>query len=124
MEGRMKRGGMLGPLLAVLVGMYVFTGLLLLLLAFIMYKMEPGEAVVNGGITVIYVLVGFFGGFFMGKAAGKRKYLWGLLAGLSYVLVLFLVGLLLHKGLADSWVSLASTLVLCAASATAGGMLS
>jgi putative membrane protein (TIGR04086 family) len=112
------------PLLAVLVGMYVLTGLLLLLLAFLMYQMEPGEAVVNGAITVIYVLVGFFGGFFLGRAAGRRKYLWGFLAGLCYVLVLFLVGFLLHRGLTDSWVSLASTLVLCAGSATAGGMLS
>jgi putative membrane protein (TIGR04086 family) len=124
MERRTKNGGMAIPLLAVLVGMYILTGVLLLLLAFIMYKMEPGEAVVNGGITVIYVLVGFFGGFFAGRAAGQKKYLWGLLVGLCYVAVLFLAGALIHRGISDSWVSLASTLVLCAGSATAGGMLS
>jgi putative membrane protein (TIGR04086 family) len=111
-------------MLAVLVGMYILTGLLLLLLAFIMYRLEPGEAVISGGITVIYVLVGFFGGFFAGRVAGQKKYLWGLLAGLCYVLVLFAVGLLLHRGFSGSFVSLISTLVLCAASATAGGMVS
>jgi putative membrane protein (TIGR04086 family) len=124
MEGRNQTGNPAVALLTVLVAMYVLTGLLLLLLAVLMYRMEPGEAVIRGCMTAIYVLVGFFGGFLQGKAAGKKKYLWGLLAGAMYWVILILVGLLLHQGLTASSVDLASTLALCTLSALAGGMLS
>ena len=115
---------MLIPTLVVLVTMYIITGILLLLLAFFMYRTEPSEAFVNGAIIAIYIIAGFAGGFLMGKRVGVRKYLWGLLMGALYYGILLFVGVILHQGLDADAVHLISTMVLCLLSATAGGMIS
>lgn len=115
---------MLIPTLVVLVTMYIITGILLLLLAFFMYRTEPSEALVNGAIIAIYIIAGFAGGFLMGKRVGMRKYLWGLLMGALYYGILLLVGVILHQGLDTDAVHLISTMILCLLSATAGGMIS
>lgn len=124
MERQAKKESMVIPVMVILVTMYIITGILLLLLAFLMYKMDLAEPVVNGAIIAIYIISGFFGGFLMGKKAGVKKYLWGLLMGALYYGILFFVGLLLHQGMDVDTVHLISTMALCLLSATAGGMIS
>lgn len=124
MERQTRKESMLIPVMVILVTMYIITGILLLLLAFLMYKMDLAEPVVNGAIIAIYIIAGFFGGFLMGKKAGVKKYLWGLLMGALYYGVLLLVGVILHQGLDAEPVQLLSTMMLCLLSATAGGMIS
>ncbi|MCI7130540.1 MAG: TIGR04086 family membrane protein [Lachnospiraceae bacterium] len=124
MERQARKESMLIPVMVILVTMYVISGILLLLLAFLMYRMDLAEPVVNGAIIAIYIIAGFFGGFLMGKRAGVKKYLWGLLMGALYYGVLLLVGVVLHQGLNGEPVHLLSTMVLCLLSATAGGMIS
>ena len=124
MERQTRKESMLIPVMVILVTMYIITGILLLLLAFLMYRMDLAEPVVNGAIIAIYIIAGFLGGFLMGKRAGAKKYLWGLLMGALYYGVLLLVGVILHQGLDAEPVHLLSTMVLCLLSATAGGMIS
>ena len=124
MERQARKESMLIPVMVILVTMYIITGMLLLLLAFLMYKMDLGEPVVNGAIIAIYIIAGFLGGFLMGKKTGVKKYLWGLLMGALYYGVLLLVGVFLHQGIDAEPVRLLSTMVLCLLSATAGGMIS
>ena len=124
MERQTRKESMLIPVMVILVTMYIITGILLLLLAFLMYKMDLAEPVVNGALIAIYIIAGFFGGCLMGKKAGVKKYLWGLLMGALYYGVLLLVGVILHQGLDAEPVHLLSTMVLCLLSATAGGMIS
>ena len=124
MERQARKESMLIPVMVILVTMYIITGMLLLLLAFLMYKMDLGEPVVNGAIIAIYIIAGFLGGFLMGKKTGVKKYLWGFLMGALYYGVLILVGLILHQGLGAEPVHLLSTMILCLLSATAGGMIS
>ena len=97
---------------------------LLLLLALLLYKMEPGESVIKIGIVAVYVISGLCGGFLMGKRMREQKFLWGLAAGIIYFLLLFGVSLLV-KGTGDLQMTrIFSTLILCGASGMAGGMLS
>lgn len=124
MERQVKKESMVIPVMVILVTMYIITGILLLLLAFLMYRMDLAEPVVNGAIIAIYIIAGFLGGFLIGKKVGVKKYLWGLLMGALYYGVLFLAGLLLHQGMDADMVHLISTMALCLLSATAGGMLS
>ena len=124
MERQARKESMLIPVMVILVTMYIITGILLLLLAFLMYRADLAEPVVNGAIIAIYIIAGFLGGFLMGKKAGVKKYLWGLLMGALYYGVLLLVGIILHQGLNGEPVHLLSTMVLCLLSATAGGMIS
>ena len=124
MERQARKESMLIPVMVILMTMYIITGILLLLLAFLMYKVDLTEPVVNGAIIAIYIIAGFFGGFLIGKKTGVKKYLWGLFMGALYYGVLILVGLILHQGLSGEPVHLLSTMVLCLLSATAGGMIS
>jgi len=49
-------------ILSTLLIMYVITGLALLILAFILLKLQPGESVINIGIMVIYIISCLIGG--------------------------------------------------------------
>lgn len=71
---------------------YALTGVLLLLLAFALFSFDLGETVVDVGITAVYVLACFMGGFMAGTGFWHRdKYLWGVGTGAAYYLLLLLV---------------------------------
>lgn len=104
--------------------MFIISGLLLLLLALLLYKLDLTESVVKIGIVVIYVISGLLGGFLMGKIMREQKYLWGLAAGAIYFAVLFVASVLVKGGFDMDIAKAATTLILCAASGMAGGMVS
>ena len=104
--------------------MYFVTFILLLLLAWVLFKMEPGEMVSKVWLIAVYIISGFLGGFLIGKRTKSKKFLWGCLIGVLYFAILFAVSLLLYKGLAGDWMHLVTTCILCIASGTAGGMIS
>ena len=110
--------------LKVLVMMYIITGLILVILAAVMLKASPGSAFISGGIIFAYLASSFAGGFIMGKKKKKQKYLWGLGTGLAYFLVLFVVSLLVQKGLGIQLTHAVGTGFLCAIGGMIGGMLS
>ena len=57
---------------------YVVTGIFLLILTLLLYKMGLSEQKVNIGVILIYVIATFSGGFVMGKLSMTHKFLWGL----------------------------------------------
>ena len=103
---------------------YLLTAGLLLLLALFLYKFSLTETIVSLCITGIYILVTFLAGFLAGKREGARKFLWGLLMGCLYFIILTLVSLIVNHGMGDLSSGYFTTLVLCAASGMLGGMLS
>ncbi len=111
-------------ILKILFLMYVTTMILLLLLALVLFKMEPQEIVTKIWLIAVYIISGFLGGFLIGKRRKSRKFLWGCLMGVLYFGILFAVSLLLYKGLTGDIMHLLTTLVLCTASGTVGGMIS
>ena len=82
-----KAGGTQGiekkalQILKALLCAYAVTGILLLALTLLLYKMNLSEENVNAGIILIYVISTFASGFVIGKLAGTRKFLWGILTG-------------------------------------------
>ena len=62
-----------------LLASYIVTGILLLILTFLVYKLELDEQMVVIGIVAIYVIATFVGGFILGKLTEVKKYIWGLL---------------------------------------------
>ena len=70
--------------LKALVAAYIVTGLLLLILAFALYKLGLSENVVELGVVFIYLLSSAIGGFFIGKCMEVKRLLWGVLLGLFY----------------------------------------
>lgn len=104
--------------------MFIISGLLLLLLALLLYKMDLSETVVKIGVVVIYVISGVVGGFIMGKTMKEQKFLWGLSAGVIYFVVLVLVSAIVKGGFELEMTKTLTTLILCGASGMAGGMIS
>ena len=103
---------------------YILTAACLLLLAFLLYKFGLTEKIVSIAIIVIYVAATFFAGFVAGRKMQNRKFLWGLLMGGLYFLVLLLVSLLVNGSVGEIGNSFLTTMVLCAAGGMLGGMLS
>lgn len=108
--------------------MYMISGIMLLLLATLLYYFELSEETVRIGVIVVYVAAGVAGGFWIGKQMRDKKYLWGLVAGGSYFVLLFVLSLLVKSGTGEmpdfDAVRILTTLVLCGVSGMAGGMIS
>lgn len=103
---------------------YLMTAVLLLLMAVGLYFVGMSEKMVHLLIIAVYVLSTFMAGFMLGKKIQSRKFLWGLLVGAAYFLVLVVVSLVANgttQGLSDAF---ATTMILCTAGGMLGGMLS
>lgn len=103
---------------------YILTTLLLFLLSFLLYKLNWGEGTVAIAIIVIYVLATFFAGFLAGKKMKSRQFLWGLMMGGAYFLVLAVISLALNRTMGLSGNDFATTFFLCAGGGMLGGMFS
>lgn len=103
---------------------YLVTAGLLLLLALMLYRFSLTEKTVSLCITIIYILVTFLAGFLAGKKEGSRKFLWGLLMGCLYFLVLTAVSAVVNHGFSGPSSGFFTVLILCAGSGMLGGMLS
>lgn len=106
-----------------MLGAYILTAGLLLLLAFILYRFGLSEKIVTVCIIAIYIIVTFFAGMLMGKREGKRKFLWGLVMGILYFGILTAVSLVVNKGVEDVAGNMMTVFFLCAGSGMLGGML-
>ncbi|MCI8926514.1 MAG: TIGR04086 family membrane protein [Lachnospiraceae bacterium] len=103
---------------------YLLTTGLLLLLALLLYRFELTEKVVSVCIIGIYILVTFLAGFLAGKREGSRKFLWGLLLGGLYFLILIVISLTVNQGMSEVGGNFFTVLILCCGSGMLGGMLS
>ena len=110
--------------LKALLAAYVVTGILLLILTMLLYKLELNEKVVSAAIVAVYLVSTLMGGIFIGKMARVKRYLWGMGLGVLYFGLLILITLGVYRDLNTDAVNLMTTLVLCAGGGMAGGMLS
>ena len=110
--------------LKALVAAYIVTGLLLLILAFALYKLGLSENVVELGVVFIYLLSSAIGGFFIGKCMEVKRLLWGVLLGLFYAVLLLVLSLIVRgnaQGIIQS--GLLNTLI-CLGGGAIGAFLS
>ena len=91
-----------------------------------MWKKGRGlkEEKVHGGNHLTFVILTFSGGFVIGKLAGVRKFLWGLLLGVVYFVLLMLISLGIYHSLQSDLMNLGTTFLLCAGGGMLGGMIS
>ena len=106
-----------------LLASYIITGILLLILAFLVYKFELDEQVVVGGIVSIYIISTFMGGFIIGKLTEVKKFLWGMIIGTIYVLLLFAISYGIYREFNTNGLNTISTIILCVGGGILGGML-
>lgn len=107
-----------------LLASYIVTGILLLVLTFFMYKFELNEKIVSAAIVGIYVVSTLIGGMIIGKLIKSKRYLWGMVLGIIYFVLLLLITLGVYRTLNGDSVSIVTSLILCAGGGMTGGMIS
>ena len=107
-----------------LLASYIVTGILLLVLTFFMYKFELNEKIVSAAIVGIYVVSTLIGGMIIGKLTKSNRYLWGMVLGIIYFVLLLLITLGVYRTLNGDSVSIVTSLILCAGGGMTGGMIS
>ena len=106
-----------------LLAAYAVTAVLLMLLALLLLKLNFSEGAVAVGVMVIYLLSCFLGGFLLGKGVGQNKFLWGLILGAVYFVLLMILSAVAGPGNFGGAGKVISTLLLCCAGGMAGGLL-
>ena len=121
---RKGRGEKIMWMLKSLLASYIVTGLLLLVLTFLVYKFELDEQLVVAGIVAIYVVSTFMGGYIIGKLTGVKKFVWGMMIGAVYFILLYLISYGVYREFNTNGISAITTAILCIGGGTLGGMLS
>ena len=103
---------------------YAVTGIFLLLLAFLLFQFDLGEKPVSAGIVAVYILSCLLGGVMAGKLIRKDKYLWGILVGVFYYLLLITVSFAVKGKWDMSLMHAVTTFFMCLGGGALGGMLS
>ena len=103
---------------------YIITALLLLLLALVMYKIDPPGAVISVGLVLVYIISSFVGGYIIGNAKKEKRFMWGIGMGVAYFLIIFIVSLIFGKDVFGSVGSIISILCMCGLGGMLGGMVS
>lgn len=124
MEKMIKRNMKALSILKILLLMYLVTGILLVILSALLYKMQLSESVVSIGIVLIYVVSGFLGGLLAGKIMKNKRFIWGMAMGGGYFLILVLGSIVFQHGIDMEITRFITTLILCTASGMIGGMVS
>ncbi|MCC8138471.1 MAG: TIGR04086 family membrane protein [Clostridiales bacterium] len=114
---------MIGSVVGALTVSFLATVILLLVFAFLLLKLQLTAGQTEIGILVIYVLSCFAGGWVGGKKANRRKFLWGLLTGVLYFLLLLAISGMGEEALQPELPGTLLSLALCALGGTLGGML-
>ncbi len=103
---------------------YLITGLLLLLISFLMLKLELSSLLISGTINFAYIASTFTGGFFIGKKTEQKRFIWGLFVGVIYFIILMLVSLMMNRTGALPLGSLFTVFIITGLSGMLGGMIS
>ena len=102
---------------------YLVTALFILLYALAIWKLDISGQVIKGAVIVLYIISAAFGGLYIGKKQGEKKFLWGMLSGCLYFLLLFMITVLSEGFSGNFGMHFFTTLLICSMSGTLGGML-
>ncbi len=116
--------GLIMVLVKSLVLAYILTAIVLFLLAFLLYKVRLSEKTVSICIIATYATATFLAGFLAGKKMKKMKFLWGLVLGLAYFVILAVISLIGGRSETMFGKDFVTTLLLCAGGGMLGGMIS
>lgn len=101
----------------------LITAVLLFICAFLMLKTGIGEKTLGILLAGVDALAVFAGGVYLGRKAGKQKFLWGLIFGVLYFLIYLLLAFLVN-GPELQMESMLKSLLVMAVGGMVGGMIS
>ena len=108
----------------ILLVMYAVTAMLLFLLAVLVQQLQWESGMISIAISVVYVVSCFVGGFFVGKVQQSKKFIWGILLSLAYIIIMLAITLVVKHGFHSGVSAFVINLLLCLGSGMLGGMIS
>lgn len=106
-----------------LIAAYLITIILLFVIAVAVYKIGMSDTVLNGLITAVYILATFLGGFITGKKVQERKFVWGAVFGLMYILIAVTLSAVTGGAGDGATVPRVTKCIMCVAGGMLGAML-
>lgn len=103
---------------------YIVTAIILLILALVVYKFDVSNSVISIGVILSYIFSNFIGGLLIGKNVDQKKYIWGIITGVLYFVIIILVSIVLSKTIFTHVGSSLSVFAMCALGGMLGGMVS
>ena len=73
---------------------FIVSVMLLLIFAFILFVNDMSGTIVSVFVFITYFISNLVAGFCMGKSVDRNKYVWGLLIGLTYFSIVFLIAII------------------------------
>ena len=119
----MKYSATIIQFIKVLLISYAASAIVLLVLAFLMFRWDIAEGVVRGGVIFAYVISCFIYGMLVSRQQSGRRYLWGILAGAAYYIVLLIVSMICNRAVFTSIPGILPALFLCLSGGMLGGMV-
>ena len=110
-------------LIKCLIASYLITGVLLMVVAALLYKFSLSENVVEICIIAIYCISSLLAGLFFSKGAPSRRFLWGMIAGAAYFLIICGISMVVEQSFTLLSNASITTLFICLGSGMLGGML-
>ncbi len=99
------------------------TVILIFIMALLIYVADVGSTGIKIGVHFIYIAAALAGGWAAGRKAGFKKFLWGLLAGFLYYLLICVIAALSGGIDANGFKIQAVPVLICLGSGMLGGML-
>ena len=122
-DDRMNQKGKAVKMVKSLIVAYVLTAIVLLILAFAMYKFKMSMAGANGGILFTYVVSCLIGGFIFSGCLAEKRYLGGGLLGVVYFVVVYCVSAIWNHSIAGQMPGMLTAFLICVFSGMLGGMI-
>lgn len=101
---------------------YVFTFIFILIFSYIVYKFDFSASQVNIGTIVITILATFISGLFAAKIMRKNGWMYGLITGVIYFIILIVVSLIINDNSTISQEAI-TLFFMCIGGSTLGGMI-
>lgn len=114
----------IGAVIRGVLGAYLLTGIILLVLAFLMYRFYPSGELLKMGIVFTYLFSSFVGGFLAGRQGKEKRFLWGMAVGFFYFIILFLVSIALGRDVFGNLGTTVTIFIMCTLGGMLGGMIS
>lgn len=102
---------------------FVVTMLVLVILAFMLWKVQISERIVNGGIIFSYIFSCFLGGMMFAGRKQSKRFLWGGVLGLCYFFVVVVVSMAINRQLFTAIPGMLTVFFLCVLGGMLGGMV-
>ena len=92
------RWDMVKNIFMAIVRSFIVSFMLLLIFAMIMYASDVSNNVVGVMVVITYFVSTLIGGFYVGSRVNEKKFMWGIILGIVYFVLLMIVSVISNKG--------------------------